>query len=87
MLPYLPLPLLGTVNFCDSWKLHCVKPTYCWINHGEAHKVNHCIVFASKSVLPTKCTHNPLWGVIMNSFDRQYHILAVSLVLYKICKI
>ena len=52
MLPYLPLPLLGTVNFCDGWWLYCVKPTYCWINHGEAHDINISLVFAFKSVLP-----------------------------------
>ncbi len=51
MLHYLPLPLLGTVNFCDSWYLYCVEPTYCWINHDEAHEVNTCLVFAFKNVL------------------------------------
>ena len=34
-----------------------------------------------------KCTHNALQGVIMNSFDSVNHILAVSLVFGKICKI
>jgi hypothetical protein len=52
MLPYLHLPLLGTVNFCDSWQLYCVEPTYCWINYGEAHDINTCLVFAFKIVLP-----------------------------------
>jgi hypothetical protein len=52
MLPYLPLPLLGTVNFCDSWYFYFVEPTYCWINHGKAHDINTCIAFAFKSALP-----------------------------------
>jgi hypothetical protein len=52
MLPYLPLPLLGTVNFFHSQYLYCVKPTYCWINHGEAHGIYTCVVFAFKSVFP-----------------------------------
>jgi hypothetical protein len=50
MLPYLPLPLLGTVNAYDSQQLYRVEPTYCWINHGEAHEINTCFVFAFKSV-------------------------------------
>jgi hypothetical protein len=52
MLPYSPLILLGKVNFYDSWQLYCVKQTYCWINHGEAHDIDTCLVFAFKSVLP-----------------------------------
>jgi hypothetical protein len=63
MLPCLPLPILGTVYFCDSWYLYCVEPTYCWNNHGEAHYMNTCLVFAFNSV------HNTLRGVIMISFD------------------
>jgi hypothetical protein len=68
MLPYLPLPLLGTVNFVTR-KLYCVKPTYCWINHGEAHEINTCFVFALRVYYLMRCTHNALQGVIMNSFD------------------
>jgi hypothetical protein len=34
-----------------------------------------------------RCTHNALWGVIMNSFGSTIHILAVSLIFGKICKI
>ncbi len=34
-----------------------------------------------------RCTHNALWGVIMNSFDSIESYLAVSLVYGKICKI
>ena len=34
-----------------------------------------------------RCTHNALWGVIMNSFDSTLSFLAVSLVFGKICKI
>ncbi len=52
MLPYLPLPLLGTVNICDSQQIYCVEPTYCWISHGEAHDIITFLVFAFNSVLP-----------------------------------
>jgi hypothetical protein len=69
MLPCLPLPLLGTVNFCDSWQFRCVKPTFCRINHGEAHEINTCIIFAFKGVLPHEVYTYALWGVIMTSFD------------------
>ncbi len=34
-----------------------------------------------------RCTHNPLWGVIMNSFDSTISYFGVSLVFGKICKI
>jgi hypothetical protein len=50
MLPYLPLPLLGTVNFLTVSKY--IVSTYCWIKHGEAHDIGPCLVFAFKSVLP-----------------------------------
>jgi len=67
MLPYLPLPLLGTINFRQSVNILCW--TICWIKHGEAHVISPCLVFAFKSVLPSRCTHNALWWVIMNSYD------------------
>jgi len=64
---FLPLPLLGTVNFRQSVNILCW--TICWIKHGEAHFISPCLVFAFKSVLPSRCTHNALWWVIMNSYD------------------
>jgi hypothetical protein len=50
MLPYLPLPLLGTVIFFKSVNILC--RFNCWIKHGEAHDISPCLVFAPKSVLP-----------------------------------
>jgi len=64
---FLPLPLLGTINFRQSVNILCW--TICWIKHGEAHVISPCLVFAFKSVLPSRCTHNALWWVIMNSYD------------------
>jgi hypothetical protein len=69
MLPYLPLPLLGTVNF--------VAVGNCFMsNHFIAGSimVRHMRLILVLS-LPLRvyylmrCTHNALQGVIMNSFD------------------
>ncbi len=44
MLPYLPLPLLGTTaNFRQSVNILCW--TICWIKYGEAHDISPCLVF------------------------------------------
>ncbi len=69
MLPYLPLPLLGTVNFVTV-------SNYIVSNKLIAGSimVRHMILIFLLS-LPLRvyylmrCTHNALWGVIMNSFD------------------
>ena len=69
MLPYLPLPLLGTVIFLTVSK-------YTVLNQLIAGSimVRHMILVRVLS-LPLRvyylmrCTHNALWGVIMNSFD------------------
>ncbi len=69
MLPYLPLPLLGTVNIVTVSK-------YVVLNQLIAGSitVRHMILVLVLS-LPLRvyyfmrCTHNALWGVIMNSFD------------------
>jgi hypothetical protein len=52
MLPYLPLLLLGTVNFVTVSSFIVLNQLVCWINHDEAHEINTCIVFAFKNVLP-----------------------------------
>ncbi len=67
MLPYLPLPLLGAVNFWQSVNILCW--TICWIKHGW-----HMILVLVMSLLLRvyylmRCTHNTLWWVIMNSYD------------------
>ena len=69
MLPYLPLPLLGTVIFVTV-------SNYIVSNQLIAGSimVRHMILILVLS-LPLRvyylmrCTHNALWGVIMNSFD------------------
>jgi hypothetical protein len=69
MLPYFPLPLLGTVNFCDVGN-------YIVSNQLIAGSimVRHMILILVLS-LPLRVyyrmrgTYNTLWGVIMNSFD------------------
>ncbi len=87
MLPYLPLPLLGTVNFCDSWLLYCVEPTYCWINHGEAHEINACLSLPLRVYFLMRCTHNAFGESLWTALIVHYHILAVSCFFGKICKI
>ena len=61
------LALIGDRQFRQSVKILCW--TICWIKHGEAHFISSCLVFAFKSVLPSRCTHNALWWVIVNSYD------------------
>jgi hypothetical protein len=69
MLPYLPLPLLGTVNFCDVGNYNVSNQLI-----SGSIMVRHMILILILS-LPLRvyylmrCTHNGLWGVIMNSFD------------------
>ncbi len=64
---YLPLPLLGTVNFWQSVNILCW--TICWIKHRR-----HMILVLVMSLLLRvyyllRSTHNAIWWVIMNSFD------------------
>jgi hypothetical protein len=74
--PYLPLPLLGTVNFRQSVNILCW--TICWIKNGR-----HMILVLAMS-LPLRvyflmrCTHNALGESLWTAMIVQYHILAVS---------
>jgi hypothetical protein len=69
MLPYLPLPLSRTVNFVTVG-------SYIVSNQFIAGSiiVRHMRLILVMSLLLRvyylmRCTHNALWGVIMNSFD------------------
>ena len=48
MLPYLPLPLLETVNFLTVSK--CIVSNQLLDQHGEAHDISPCLVFAFNSL-------------------------------------
>ncbi len=69
MLPYLPLALFGTVNFVTVG--NNIVPNQ--LIAGSI-MVRHMILILALS-LPLRvyylmrCTHDTLWGVIMNSFD------------------
>jgi hypothetical protein len=69
MLPYLTLPLLGTVNFVTLSKNIVLNQLI-----AGSIMVRHMILVLVLS-LPLRayylmrCTNNALWGVIMNSFD------------------
>jgi hypothetical protein len=69
MLPYLPLPLLGTVNFVTVSKNIVSNQLI-----AGSIMVRHMILVLVLS-LPLRvyylmrCTHNALWGVIMDRFD------------------
>jgi hypothetical protein len=45
------LALIGDSQFLWQLVVLLCRTTYCWINHGETHEINTCIVFAFKSVL------------------------------------
>ncbi len=62
-----PCPYWGQSFFWQSVNIFCW--TNCWIKHGEAHDISPCLVFALRVYCLMRCTHNPLRGVIMNSFD------------------
>ncbi len=69
MLPYLPLPLLGTVNFVTVGN-HIVSNQLI----AGSIMVRHMILILVLSLLLRvyylmRSTHNAVWGVIMNSFD------------------
>ena len=67
MLPYLPLPLLGTVNFRQSVNILCW--TICWIKHGRHMILVLVMSLPLRVYYLMRCTHNALWWVIMNSYD------------------
>jgi hypothetical protein len=52
ILPIHTLAFIGDSQFLWQLVVYYVEPTCCWLNHGEAHEVNTCFVFAFKSVLP-----------------------------------
>ena len=67
MLPYLPLSLLGTVNFRQSVNILCW--TICWIKHGRHMILVLVMSLPLRVYYLMRCTHNALWWVIMNSYD------------------
>ncbi len=52
MLPFYPCPYWGQLIFVTVGSYIVLNQLICWINHGEAHEIKTCIVFAFKSVLP-----------------------------------
>ncbi len=87
MLPFLPLPLFGTVNICDSQKNNVLNQLI-----AGSIMVRHMILALVLS-LPLRvyylirCTHNALWGVIMNSFDSTISYFCCVSFFDKICMI
>ncbi len=68
MLPYLPLPLLGTsIFFWQSVNILCW--TICWIKHRRHMIIALVMALPLRVYYLMRCTHNALWWVIMNSFD------------------
>jgi hypothetical protein len=69
MLPYLPLPLLGTVNF-ETVGSFIVSNQLVAESIMVCHmKSIHVLSLLLRVYYLMRCTHNALWGVIMNSFD------------------
>ncbi len=69
MLPYLPLPLLGTVNFVTVGN-YIVSNQLIAGSIMVRHMTLILVLFLPLRVYYLmRCTHNALWGVIMNSFD------------------
>ncbi len=60
---------IGNSQFYDHRFLYYLKPTCCWINHGEAYEVDTCIVLPLRVYCLMRSTHNALQGVIMTSSD------------------
>jgi hypothetical protein len=52
MLPFYPCPYWGQSIFVTVGSYIVSNQLICWINHGEAHEINTCIVFVFKSELP-----------------------------------
>ncbi len=67
MLPYLPLPLLGTVNFRQSVNILCW--TICWIKRGRHMILVLVMSLPFRVYYLMRCTPDALWWVIMNSYD------------------
>ena len=66
---FLPLPVLGTVNFVtvgSSVILNQLVAGSIMVRHMKLILVLSLLL---RVYYLTRCTHNALWGVIMNSFD------------------
>jgi hypothetical protein len=67
MLPYLPLPLLGTVNFMTFGSFILSNQLIAGSIMVRHMKLILVLSLPLKVYYLMRCTHNALWGVIMNS--------------------
>jgi hypothetical protein len=87
MLPYLPCPYWGQSFFVTVGN-YIVSNQLIAGSIMVRHMILILVLYLPLRVdYLMRCTHNALWGVIMNSFDSTISYLAVSPVFGKICKI
>jgi hypothetical protein len=66
---FLPLPLLGTVNFVTVGSFIVSNQLVAGLIMVRHMKSILGLSLLLREYYLMRCTHNALWGVIMNSFD------------------
>ncbi len=69
MLPYLPLPLLGTVNYVPVGNYIVSNQLIAGSIMVRHMRLIIVLSLPLRVYYLMRCKHNALWGVIMNSFD------------------